>query len=258
MYVTVESPLAGGPSRIHYRDRGAGVTIVHLHGGWGYDIYSVQPQLDALPDVRFVIPDRTGYGRSTPISELPPRFHEAAAIETERFLDALAIERCIVWGHSDGAVIAAILGLRDPARYHGIVLESLHRDRPKLRSRQFFVDMATDPSRFGDRVTNILAAEHGERWQDVLRMGGRAWLAIAGVPDDDFYDGRLSELAAPTLVIHGADDPRTDPGELDRIRRELPRARLEILPEGGHCPHAHRRTHAKVTALLAELVRKHR
>ena len=236
MYVTI------GSSRIFYRDSPA--TIVHLHGGWGYEIYPVATGA--------VIPDRTGYGRSTPIDELPPRFHEAAAIETERFLDALGITRPVIWGHSDGAVIAAIMGLRDPARYRGIVLESLHRDREKPHSRQFFTDMAEEPTRFGPRVCAILERDHGARWQDVLRIGGRAWLHIAATPDEDFYDGRLSELAPPTLVVHGADDPRTEPDELARIRRELPGARFEIIAGGGHCPHAHPRTSARVHQLITD------
>jgi pimeloyl-ACP methyl ester carboxylesterase len=202
--------------------------------------------------VRLVIPDRTGYGRSTPIAELPPRFHEAAAIETERFLDAIGLDRCIVWGHSDGAVIAAIMGLRQPQRYRGLVLESLHRERQKLRSRQFFTDMAEDPNRFGERVAKILRADHGDRWETVLRMGGRAWLAIAQTLDEDYFDGLLSTLQPPTLVLHGADDPRTEASELALVRRELTNARFEIIEGGGHCPHAHPRTAATVARLLAD------
>lgn len=247
MHVTV------GASRIFYRDSGDGPIVVHLHGGWGYEVYAIPFALDA----RLVIPDRTGYGRSTPIDELPPRFHEAAAIETERFLDALGIERCIVWGHSDGAVIAAILGLRDPRRYSGIVLEALHRQREKPRSRQFFTDMAEDPARFGAKIGNVLRTDHGERWREVIQMGGRAWLAIARTPDEDFFDRRLGELAPPTLVLHGADDQRTEPDELAQIRRELPRAEFAVLDGGGHCPHWQRQTAPAIARLLADFVAKH-
>lgn len=247
MHVRIDSPLAGGPSEIYYRSSGEGAAVVHLHGGWGYEIYPV-PAIAA----RVVIPDRTGYGRSTPIAQLPPRFHEAAAIETERVLDAIGIGRCVVWGHSDGAVIAAILGLRDPARYRGIVLEALHRERAKPGSRQFFTDMHEDPSRFGPRVTEILGRDHGDRWPDVLRMGGRAWLDIAATPDEDFYDGELASIAAPVMVIHGADDPRTEPGELARVREALPGARWEMIAGGGHCPHAHPRTREHVARLIED------
>jgi pimeloyl-ACP methyl ester carboxylesterase len=247
MYATIDR------GRIFYRDEGSGDPIVHLHGGWGYEIYSARPQIDAVA-ARFVIPDRIGYGRSTPIDELPPQFHAWYADETEQFLGAIGIERCVLWGHSDGAVIAAILGIRDPARYRGIVLEALHRDRVKPRSRQFFTDMAEDPARFGDRVAAILDADHGARWRTALQMDGRAWLEIAATPDDDFFDGKLPSLAVPTLVIHGSDDPRTEPHELDWIRRDLPRARFEIVERGGHCPHAHPRTASRVTTLLGEFV----
>jgi len=244
-------------SQLYYRDVGAGIPVVHLHGGWGYEVYSAQRQIDGMPDVRFLIPDRTGYGRSARIVELPIRFHEAAAAETEQLLDALAIPRCVLWGHSDGAVIAAILGLRTPERYAGIVLEALHRERLKPRSREFFLQMANAPESFGERVTTILRADHGEHWADVLRMGGRAWVDIAaraGDPAYDLFGNRLSELATRTLVLHGAGDPRTEPGELDLVRSELPKARFEILAEGGHCPHAERRTADACTAILRDFV----
>jgi pimeloyl-ACP methyl ester carboxylesterase len=236
------------------RDHGRGVPVVHLHGGWGYEIYSAQRQIDALPDVRFVIPDRTGYGRSPPLAELPPRFHEAAAIETEGVIDRLGLGRCVLWGHSDGAVIAVIAALREPERYAGIVVEALHLEREKPRSREFFTTMAERPEDFGERIVATLRADHGERWADVLRMGGRAWLRIAATPGEDFFDHRLGELAVPTLAIHGADDPRTEPGELDRLRRDVPHARIELLPGAGHCPHAERRSADKVTQLLADFV----
>jgi pimeloyl-ACP methyl ester carboxylesterase len=56
------------------------------------------------------------------------------------------------------------------------------------------------------------------------------------------------------LVVHGADDPRTEPGELDRIRREVPAARIEMIDGGGHSPHSAGATAARVTALVAEFL----
>lgn len=250
MYASIESPLAGGRSDVHYRSSGDGVSVLHLHGGWGYEIYPV-PATAA----RVVIPDRTGYGRSTPIAALPPQFHRAAAIETEHLLDAIGLARPVVWGHSDGAVIAAILALRDPSRYAGIVLEALHVDRAKPHSRQFFIDMAEDPTRFGPRVAAVLERDHGARWQDVLRMGGRAWLDIAATPAEDFFDGALAALAVPVMIVHGTDDPRTEPDELARVRAALPAARWEMIEGGGHCPHAHPRTSATVGRLIEDFAR---
>jgi pimeloyl-ACP methyl ester carboxylesterase len=241
-------------SELYYRDVGSGVPpIVVLHGGWGYEFY---PFDDAIAGIgrRFVIPDRTGYGKSPARAALPPRFHELYADETRALLDALAIERCILWGHSDGAVIAAILAIREPARYAGIIVEAIHLDREKPHSRRFFETMARDPDKFGERVTSKFAAEHGESWRTIIRADGEAWLHIAAHPDDDLYANRLHELRVPTLVLHGEDDPRTEPGELERIRRDVPHAEIHMIAGGGHSPHSEQDTAATCTALARAFI----
>ena len=257
MKVAIESsPLLPGmrPIELRYQDGGRGAPMVLLHGGWGYGFYSHEDAIAKL-DRRFIIPDRTGYGGSPHIAELPPKFHVAAAIETERLLDALGIRRSVLWGHSDGAVIATILAMRDSDRYDGIIVEAIHLDREKPRSRDFFLQMLNDPDAFGERVTRKLAEDHGEDyWRTIIRAGGRAWRDIAATPNEDFYEHRLHELHVPMLVVHGADDPRTEPGELDRIRREVPTARIEMIEGGGHSPHSTRATAARVTAIVEEFL----
>lgn len=257
------TPLLPGasPARIHYREHGPpdGIPLLMLHGGWGYAFYPFEPQLAALSEFRVIAPDRTGYGQSPRITALPPRFHQAAAAEHEALLDALGVERYAIWGHSDGAIIALLMALRRPARVTRVIVEAVHLDRAKPRSRAFFTQMLEAPDSFGPKVTGRLAADHGDDyWRTVLHAGGRAWLDIAATPDDDFYavEGRgLSDLACPVLAIHGVDDPRTEPGELDRLAREVPGITMSWVTGGGHSPHSERHVSAEVTAVAASFLR---
>jgi 3-oxoadipate enol-lactonase len=256
--VALPSPAAGTePITVNVVEEGRGSALVFLHGGWGYDIYPIdRPALTAHH--RVVIPSRSGYGRSTPVEAFPTDFHHQAVLETVAVLNALDIDRAVWWGHSDGAVIAAMAAIEVPQRVEALVVEALHYYADKPRSRDFFERMATDPDAFGDRVRRTLAAEHGEpRWRTVLRLDGQAWLDLAqraATPHSDLYRGRLGEVAQPTLIIHGGQDPRTEAGELEAIRGALPAAQLALYPEAGHSPHSEKPTRDAVTALIADFL----
>jgi pimeloyl-ACP methyl ester carboxylesterase len=102
--------------------------------------------------------------------------------------------------------------------------------------------MALDPDSFSESIRRTLTTEHGDdQWRNIVRLDGRAWLDLASsaaTPSTDLYDGRLSEVQAPALVIHGGQDPRSEPGELECILGALPGTLLSFHPDAGHCPHA--------------------
>lgn len=241
-----ESPHAPGisPAAIHYREYGHGRPLLFLHGGWGYGVYPFDAQIAVFEkDFRILIPDRSGYGKSSRVEgEMPLDFHQNAAQEMLAFLDALGIPRAILWGHSDGAVIAAMMGMLAPHRCERIMLEAVHYFRRKPASRGFFERFAAKPEDLGEETKRLLAEDHGaDRWPAVLRRNCGAWFRIADAvktPDEDLYDGRLRELKVPTLILHGRLDPRTEPGEMDRLKKELPSAQMKFVENGKHSPHS--------------------
>jgi pimeloyl-ACP methyl ester carboxylesterase len=245
-----------GPVEVHVREAGHGSPpLLLLHGGWGWEAYPWD--LAALAARRRVIgPDRVGYGRSGRLAALPPGFHRLMAEETLLVLDALGVEAAALWGHSDGAVIAAWTALLAPARVRALVLEALHVFPAKERSVEFFDTAVEAPERFGPAAVEALRRDHGDAWREVVGAGGRAWRALiaegrAGRPD--LYDGRLGELRAPTLVLHGRRDPRTEPGEIDAAVRAIPGARLELV-DAGHGPHASASAGPLCTRLVSDFL----
>jgi pimeloyl-ACP methyl ester carboxylesterase len=239
-----ESPLAPDvrPVEIYYRATGNGRPLILLHGGWGYEVYPFDSQIEAFADdFRILIPDRTGYGRSMRMKQFPIDFHHRAAREVKSVIEALKLDRPVIWGHSDGAVIAALMGIEDPGSYAGLILEAFHYYKAKSGSSEFFETIATNPDGLGARKSATLAADHGEDyWRELIINNGLAWLKIAessSRDDEDLYEGRLHNLKVPTIFIHGSRDPRTEPGELDAVRNQLPAAPIHLI-DGGHSPHS--------------------
>jgi pimeloyl-ACP methyl ester carboxylesterase len=65
-------------------------------------------------------------------------------------------------------------------------------------------------------ATNIASADHGPRWRE-----------------------RLGDVSAPTLVLHGEDDPFFPIGNGEALAAEIPEARLVRLDRAGHKLPAH-------------------
>lgn len=248
------------PVRIHYREFGRGKPLVFLHGGWGYGVYPFERQIEAFKnEFRILIPDRSGYGHSSRVTgEMPLDFHRRAAAETTAFLDALGIERAVFWGHSDGAVISAMLGLAAPERCECLILEAFHYLRRKPGSRTFFERFAACPEDLGEETKKLLAEDHGEtRWPTVLRRNCATWFRLADLvqrPEEDLYDDCLGALAVPALFLHGSLDPRTEPGEMERVRRALPRATMKFIANGKHSPHSEEVAFEECNAIAREFL----
>ncbi|MGB9203155.1 MAG: alpha/beta hydrolase [Terriglobales bacterium] len=252
------SPHAAGvrPVQIHYRDVGRGRPLVFLHGGWGYGVYPIERQIAAFKgQVRFVIPDRSGHGRSSPLLKpLPTDFHRRAAKETLLVLDALGIERTVLWGHSDGAVIAAMIGLSAPQRCERLILEAFHFYRDKPGSRSFFSGFANHPENVNEKIQSLLAADHGaEHWSEVVQRNCRAWLKLAAL-GEDLYDGLLREMKVPVTFMHGRHDPRTEPGEIERAHKALAGAEARFIENGRHSPHSEKESWRECNGILRELM----
>src|SRR3974377_131662 len=120
---------------LHYTTHGYGDPLLLIHGGWGLGVNGFHYQEKTLTrDFRLIIPDRRGYGRSTRVYGFDADFHWQHAADLLQFLDAVKIDRVQVWGHSDGAIIGAIMAILSPDRMCGLVFEGGHLYNRKAES----------------------------------------------------------------------------------------------------------------------------
>jgi pimeloyl-ACP methyl ester carboxylesterase len=80
-----------------------------------------------------------------------------------------------------------------------------------------------------ERILGIAATIHA-RSHDVAAAGNH-WLAVAGA-DDESFDVR--RITAPTLVVHGSDDPFFPLAHGEALAAAVPDADLLVVPGMGH------------------------
>ena len=223
---------------ICYQEYGLGTPLLLLHAGWGLAINGFDYQQDTLADeFRMIVPDRRGYGRSTRVEKLEADFHWQAADDMFALLDALTVRETLVWGHSDGAVLGAIMAITQPARVRALIFEGGHLYCRKPLSLPIFEQLYLDPTALPLAAQTRLAEYHGQAaWQHVIRNWAGAWLEL-GERKGDLFRGRLHEITCPTLVMHGGQDEHTPVSEMEELTRCIPGAHLSVYPDAGHCVH---------------------
>lgn len=226
--------------RLWYEESGSGRPILCLHGGWGRRVMPFDDAAEVLGRThRVILLDRRGYGRSTPLGAVPAGFHREAAGDVEALVERLDLRDLVLWGHSDGAIIAAFLAATRPDRVAALVLEAVHYYRRK--SIEFFATLARDPQSLPPHIRERLAADHGEPyWSELIAMHSRAWTEL-NRQGGEFYEGLLETIGCPTLLLHGDRDLHTPLAEIRALARHLHNVELEIIPGGEHSPHSESR-----------------
>lgn len=236
---------------IGYREAGAAnaksvLPVVLLHG-IGSGAASWVQQFGALGATRRVLAwDAPGYGESSNVASASPQAHEYANALKD-WLDALAIERCVLVGHSLGAIIAgsfaslhaqrvAGLLLISPAAGYGAASEEV---RASKRDNRLAMLAELGPQGLAaQRSANMLSPHADETARDWVRWNmsrvipaGYAQathlLANADLAAD------VAKFAGPVAVAVGAEDTITPPASCERIALAA-HTRLQIIPRAGH------------------------
>jgi len=219
---------------IAYEAIGDGPPLVLLHGATsiGRDDFAAQIPL-LSKTFRLLIPDQRGHGRTRWDAERG--FEERwLADDLAGFADALGLESFHLLGFSMGGTVALHFGARWPDRLRTVVIAGTSPDR---EPRTSVARRLMDPVR-ADRDepawAAVLARRHDAgqgkgRWRQLLPAIaadiGRQTLVTAA---------ELHRVDAPALIAVGDRDPFVPVGQAWALQRQLPDARLLVVPGCGH------------------------
>lgn len=260
-----------GSRRVRYVRRGAGPAVVLVHG-FGSSLYTwkdVIPTLAGRHDV--VALDLPGFGESDRPADLSLDDLPRAILG---LLDTLGIERAAIVGNSMGGAAAVLAAAAQPARVGRLVLidaAGFHlapRERPAafrlatsraapllqaLPGKRLIVEWSLRQVLHDDSL--VTAERVAEYLAPAQRPGTYAALRSLGASLGDGpgrLAGTLGAIAAPTLVIWGADDRWIPPADADRFVAAIPGSRKVVIPACGHVPQEEKP--AEVARLIAEFL----
>ncbi len=259
--VPSERFLVAGGVRTRIVEEGSGDPVLLVHGiaGWAENWALTTPAL-AAAGFRAIACDLPGFGQS----ERRPgaRYFDPREPYYARFLvellDALALDRVHLVGHSLGGAIASVTAASRPERFRSLTLVSpggygrhlalsfrlsslpiatlVARLAPTAFVRDTVDACFCDPGRAPEWVY-----EHATRY---ARTGGaveftrvmRQTVTLGG-PRADLraaWDERVRRIALPTLVIWGRQDIVLPLADLEAVRARLPHARVVLIDRAGH------------------------
>ncbi len=227
---------------------GNGSRTILAHSGWIGNFEDWIATLAPLSTTwRTVVYDHRGAGETqVSIDMISP---EALVDDVFRVMDALQIEKCVLAGFSRGTITVMRAVLKHPERFEGLILMNGYGE---VRMPGVPVPPTVAPSRwpgdtfaarlkwFADRCTPEPESEHIKRWAiNILsRSSPEAADRLFTMQATDSIDwpNRLSELALPTLLIHGENDAFYKTSVMEYAQSLIPNSKLVVMEGSGHLP----------------------
>ena len=231
--------LPGGP--VWFEDRGDGPALMLVHAGIA-DARMWASQMDPFAQryrtIRF---DMRAFGKSpVPASPFSP-IDDVAAL-----MDARGVKRAALVGNSFGGAIALEAGLAHPDRVWALVLVApalfgfAGSGHPTL-DEAAAARAAGDVDRSVDLELEVWAPLRTDpATDDLIRRMAHDNGGVDDLPDDLFIEPdrlaveRLEEVAVPTLVVIGDENPQDFDAIADEIVRRVPGARKTRIAGADH------------------------
>ena len=258
-------------ARLYYEVYGKGEPLLLIMGlGANHLGWAAQVPVYAR-EFQVIVFDNRGTGQSSfpegADCTVPLMADDAAAL-----LDFLGVDSAHVYGISMGGMIAQEMALRHPEKVRSLILGATspggsHAEPPDAQGIAPLIEQgsagggALNPALLDLLFSPAYLAEHGSEL--VEKLGGlanypptspEAFAAqLRAAARHDTYD-RLPDIVAPTLVLHGTDDPVLPVANGRILAERIPGAQL-VLFEGAR--HAYMEKQAEADAAVLGFLRAH-
>jgi pimeloyl-ACP methyl ester carboxylesterase len=240
---------------VRWRSRevqGSGLPVLYVHGLLSTSASWKRALVPASGGHPAVAVDLPGFG----LSDRPWPYDYTVGGQAEalvRYLDARGFDRVVLVGNSLGGAVCLLVAAARPSRVEALVLvgsaspvSNIPRTFRLLRAPlvgELEMELLIRPvvelglrHRLFARGERVTQEEVDEDWRSI-RVPGTRRAALAAVRSSNRgYEGLLSRIRIPTLILWGKEDHILPPEEGFRLSSEIPGALLVVLPDTGHVP----------------------
>ena len=203
-----------------------------------------------------IVYDRLGHGKSRPIPgkrslDYLNTYTDFVPVLLKELSASMEVSKPIVFGHSDGATIALLAGVRE-YDFSAIIVEAPHSEVDDQTRRGVTAARAKS---FRQPLCEKLYKYHGPEKTEWLYDG---WVDIWLHPD---FRGccmldSLHKIKVPLLAIQGAEDEYGLPTQLEHLKNNCSGVvETHLLADCRHNPHVEKK--AEVLRITAEFIKKH-
>jgi pimeloyl-ACP methyl ester carboxylesterase len=211
---------------IYFAQFGEGPPVLLLHGGLGSSAYWGHQVRQLAKNYNVIVMDTRGHGRSPVMSG---SFSYALfAEDAASLLDVLKIPTVSIVGWSDGAITGLQLAISRPDRVAKLFafganssVSGLKKNGSKSRTFQAYAERC--------KAEYAQISPSPEKWPELLSGLRPMW---RGEPE--FTKQMFGLIKAPTAISDGEYEELIQREDAERMSREIPGARLIILPNVSH------------------------
>lgn len=238
---------------LYYEIHGTGKPLVMI-SGLGYPLWQWLKMTPYLAKhFQVILFDNRGVGQSD--KPTGPYTAQMLAADTVGLLDALGIEKAVIAGHSMGGFVAQALALDFPQKVEKLILCSTNFGGPNSvpvtpEAMAVLTDITSDPlTRFKNGLVVSTAPGWAEKnpgvidewvkWRianpvEPVPYQAQMAIGLALIPEAAAFEGQLSRLDVPTLILFGEHDKVVPPANASLLAGRIAKSKVVIFPDAGH------------------------